>query len=130
MDPVAIFLLTIAAIFLIGVLGEIVFEKTGVPDVVWLIAVGVLLGPVSGVVNLWVHLPAEGVPVERGLSMGNDHLAILLAFRLARAWRAQLNIVCCVEDERDQPRVASPGWKATSQSCARSVACRARPPAS
>jgi amino acid transporter len=57
------------------------------------------------VVNLWVHLPAEGVPVERGLSMGNDHLAILLAFRLARAWRAQLNIVCCVEDERDQPRV-------------------------
>ncbi|MBW2529132.1 MAG: cation:proton antiporter [Deltaproteobacteria bacterium] len=51
MDPVAIFLLTIAAIFLIGVLGEIVFEKTGVPDVVWLITVGVLLGPVSGVVD-------------------------------------------------------------------------------
>ncbi len=51
MEPVSIFLLTIAAIFLIGIAGEIVFDKTGVPDVVWLIVVGIVLGPLSGVVS-------------------------------------------------------------------------------
>ena len=50
MDPVALFLLTIAGIFIIGIVGEIVFEKTGVPDVVWLIAVGIILN-VSGIVD-------------------------------------------------------------------------------
>ncbi|MBN1606499.1 MAG: hypothetical protein JW940_07685 [Polyangiaceae bacterium] len=56
------------------------------------------------VVNLWVHAPAEGVPVEQGLTLGNEHLAILLGFRLTRAWRVQLNIVCCIDDERDRDR--------------------------
>lgn len=45
---VSLFLILVAAIFLIGVLGEVVFEKTGVPDVVWLILVGIFVGPVSG----------------------------------------------------------------------------------
>jgi cell volume regulation protein A len=51
MDPVAAFLLTIAGVFLIGTLGEIVFRHTGVPDVVWLIVVGMILGPISGVLT-------------------------------------------------------------------------------
>jgi cell volume regulation protein A len=51
MDPVSIFLLIIAAIFIIGIAGELVFEKTGVPDVVWLIVVGIVLGPISGTVT-------------------------------------------------------------------------------
>ena len=51
MDPVAAFLLTIAGVFLIGTLGEIVFRRTGLPDVVWLIVVGVVLGPISGAVT-------------------------------------------------------------------------------
>jgi potassium/hydrogen antiporter len=51
MDPVSLFLLTVAGIFLVGILGEIVFEKTSVPDVVWLIAVGSLLGPITGLVE-------------------------------------------------------------------------------
>jgi potassium/hydrogen antiporter len=51
MEPVSLFLITVAAIFLIGILGELVFEKTGIPDVIWLILVGILLGPVSG----WVQ---------------------------------------------------------------------------
>lgn len=51
MEPVSIFLMTIAAIFLIGIAGEIVFDRTGVPDVVWLIVVGIVLGPLSGVVS-------------------------------------------------------------------------------
>ena len=51
MDPVTAFLLTIAGVFLIGTLGEIVFRYTGVPDVVWLIVVGMILGPISGAVT-------------------------------------------------------------------------------
>jgi cell volume regulation protein A len=51
MDPVSIFLLIIAAIFVIGIAGELVFQKTGVPDVVWLILVGIVLGPVTGTVT-------------------------------------------------------------------------------
>ena len=46
MGPVSLFLLLVATIFLIGVIGEIIFERTGVPDVVWLLGVGILLGPV------------------------------------------------------------------------------------
>jgi len=51
MDPVSLFLLLVAAIFLIGVAGELIFERTGVPDVVWLLAVGMLLGPAFGVAD-------------------------------------------------------------------------------
>ena len=48
---VSLFLVLVAAIFLIGVAGEIVFEKTGVPDVVWLILVGIFVGPISGLAS-------------------------------------------------------------------------------
>lgn len=48
MDPVALFLLTIAGILLVGVVGELIFRATNLPDVVWLIAVGVVLGPLTG----------------------------------------------------------------------------------
>lgn len=48
---VSLFLILVAAIFLIGVVGEIVFEKTGIPDVVWLILAGVFVGPVSGLAS-------------------------------------------------------------------------------
>ncbi len=51
MTDVSFFLLAIAAIFLLGTVGELVFRRTGVPDVVWLIAVGILLGPVLGYVD-------------------------------------------------------------------------------
>jgi cell volume regulation protein A len=51
MEPVSLFLLTIAGIFLVGVVGELVFRATNLPDVIWLIAVGVLLGPISGLVE-------------------------------------------------------------------------------
>lgn len=51
MNPVALFLITIACIFLLGALGEAVFKRTNVPDVIWLIVAGVILGPVSGLVS-------------------------------------------------------------------------------
>jgi len=48
MDAVTIFLLAIAAIFLLGAVGEMIFQKTGFPDVVLLIIAGIILGPVTG----------------------------------------------------------------------------------
>ncbi|HEV2105069.1 MAG TPA: cation:proton antiporter [Candidatus Eisenbacteria bacterium] len=51
MPPVTLFLVCIAAIFLIGTFGEVVFTRTKVPDVVWLIVVGIILGPVLGLVS-------------------------------------------------------------------------------
>jgi cell volume regulation protein A len=51
MGPVALFLVAIAAIFLIGSIGEIVFQRTNVPDVIWLIFAGIVAGPVTGLVT-------------------------------------------------------------------------------
>ena len=51
MPPVTLFLVCIALIFLIGTLGEEVFTRTRVPDVIWLILAGILLGPVLGLVS-------------------------------------------------------------------------------
>ena len=51
MASVTLFLVCIAAIFLIGTLGEVVFTRTKVPDVLWLIVVGILIGPVLGLVT-------------------------------------------------------------------------------
>lgn len=44
LEPTSMFLLAIAGIFIIGIAGEIFFEKTGVPDVIWLILVGIVIG--------------------------------------------------------------------------------------
>ncbi|MFI4968471.1 MAG: cation:proton antiporter [Gammaproteobacteria bacterium] len=51
MPPVTLFLVCIAAIFLIGTFGEVVFTRTRVPDVIWLIVAGIVLGPVLGLVT-------------------------------------------------------------------------------
>ncbi|HEY3859571.1 MAG TPA: cation:proton antiporter [Gammaproteobacteria bacterium] len=51
MSPVTLFLICIAAIFLIGTFGEVVFTRTRVPDVIWLIVVGIFIGPVLGIVT-------------------------------------------------------------------------------
>ncbi len=50
------------------------------------------------VVNLWVPPPAPMTDVERGLTIGNMNLGVLLAYRLARAWKAQFNVISVVED--------------------------------
>lgn len=51
MSSVTLFLVCIAGIFLIGTLGEVVFSRTRVPDVLWLILTGLLIGPVLGFVS-------------------------------------------------------------------------------
>ena len=48
MDAVSLFLITTATILLLGVLGEIVFQRIGIPQPIWLIACGLLLGPLMG----------------------------------------------------------------------------------
>lgn len=51
MTLVSLFLLTIAAIFLLGIVGELVFERTGIPDVLWLMLLGLVIGPATGLVD-------------------------------------------------------------------------------
>ncbi len=51
MDPVAIFLLSLAGIFIIGAVGEIIFQRTNIPDVIWLIVAGIVLGPATGLLT-------------------------------------------------------------------------------
>ncbi len=51
MSGVSVMLLLIAGIFLVGALGEVVFARTRIPDVVWLIICGWILGPVFGVLD-------------------------------------------------------------------------------
>ncbi len=49
-----------ALVIFLGVFGEFVFEKTRVPDALWLIAIGFLAGPVLGLVShqpLWAIAP-------------------------------------------------------------------------
>src|SRR5690606_29555548 len=50
-DPVANFLLAIAGIFLIGSVGELIFQRTNIPDVIWLILAGIVLGPIGGLIT-------------------------------------------------------------------------------
>lgn len=51
MSNVSLMLLIVAGIFFIGSAGEMVFARTRVPDVLWLIACGWVLGPVSGLLQ-------------------------------------------------------------------------------
>jgi potassium/hydrogen antiporter len=81
MDPVATTMILIPGLLLVGALGEFVFVRTGVPDVVWLVAAGILAGPVFGAVSPAALTP--GVPFFGGIA-----LTVILsggAFRLRLA---------------------------------------------
>src|SRR5215831_16888505 len=58
MDSVAQTLEIVAVILLLGAVGEFVFSRTGIPDVVWLVCAGVLAGPVFEVVSPALLQPA------------------------------------------------------------------------
>ena len=45
-------LIVIAAILILGVFGEFFFTKTKIPEVLWLIIIGIILGPLLGIVVL------------------------------------------------------------------------------
>ena len=50
----------------------------------------------AAVVNLWLRPPDPGQDVAQTLAHGNSNLAILCAYRLARAWDAELNLITVV----------------------------------
>ena len=58
MSPVAQLLMIVAALLLIGALGEFIFSRTGIPDVVWLVLAGIFAGPVFEVVSPQMLEPA------------------------------------------------------------------------
>jgi cell volume regulation protein A len=81
MDPVVKLVVEVAAILLLGALGEFIFARTRVPDVVWLVAAGILAGPVSGLIP--AGLLTSGIPF-----FGAIALTVILssgAFRLQLA---------------------------------------------
>ena len=78
MDPVVKLVVEIAGILLLGALGEFIFARTRVPDVVWLVVAGILAGPVSGLIPAGLLKP--GIPF-----FGAIALTVILssgAFRL------------------------------------------------
>ena len=67
MSSVGQFLVEIAALLLLGALGEFVFGKTGIPDVILLVLAGVIAGPVLQVVSPAMLRP--GVPFIGAISL-------------------------------------------------------------
>jgi cell volume regulation protein A len=51
MDPVTLALILAGSIIVIGFLGNYIFERTGFPDMLLLIILGLLLGPLTGLVD-------------------------------------------------------------------------------
>ncbi len=67
MSSVGLFLVQVAVLLLLGALGEFIFGKTGIPDVIWLVLAGVLGGPVLHVVSPAALKP--GVPFIGAISL-------------------------------------------------------------
>jgi cell volume regulation protein A len=51
LTPVETFLLTVAAILVVGSVGEWLFALTSIPDALWLLAAGIAIGPILGLVG-------------------------------------------------------------------------------
>jgi cell volume regulation protein A len=51
LDPVTLALILAGSIIVIGFLSNYLFERTGFPDMLWLVVLGLLFGPVCGLVN-------------------------------------------------------------------------------
>jgi cell volume regulation protein A len=58
MDNVATTMVVISGLLLVGAFGEFIFARTRVPDVVWLVAAGILAGPVFEIVSPQILTPA------------------------------------------------------------------------
>jgi len=57
MDPVLQMVFLIAFIIILGALGEYIFTRTGIPDMVWLVAAGIVAGPFLNVISSSMLLP-------------------------------------------------------------------------
>jgi len=57
MDPVLQMVFMIALIIILGALGEFIFTRTGIPDMVWLVAAGIIAGPLLQIVSAEMLTP-------------------------------------------------------------------------
>jgi potassium/hydrogen antiporter len=84
------FLVIIAGILLVGLLGEWLFRRTGIPDAVWLILVGIGLGPMTSLVSsadLQSAAPLLGA-LTIIIVLFNGGLALPLDQLVRHAWKA------------------------------------------
>ena len=51
LDPVTLALILAGGILVIGFLGDYLFHKTGIPDMLFLIILGMLIGPITGLAD-------------------------------------------------------------------------------
>ncbi len=58
MDPVMQMVFLIALIIILGAMGEYIFTRSGIPDMVWLVFAGIIAGPVLGVISKDMLVPA------------------------------------------------------------------------
>ncbi|MGK7942559.1 MAG: amino acid permease [Crocosphaera sp.] len=54
------------------------------------------------VINLWIRPQLEDLPLIERLEKGNMDLALLMALRLFKAWKAELNIISVISQEEDR----------------------------
>lgn len=52
MDPVTQLILLLTSLILLQAIGEWLFTRTGIPDILWPVALGILLGPVCGWIDI------------------------------------------------------------------------------
>ena len=57
MGPVAQLLVVVAGLLIIGAVGEFIFSRTGIPNVVWLALAGIFARPILVVVPLEFSTP-------------------------------------------------------------------------
>jgi len=57
MDPVTLALILAGGIVAIGFLGNYLFERTGFPDMILLLVLGIIIGPLTGLVNAGAVTP-------------------------------------------------------------------------
>ncbi len=59
----------------------------------------------AAVINLWIRPPDEpDADVASALSRGNMNMGVLMAYRLATSWKAELNLISVVASEADRAR--------------------------
>jgi cell volume regulation protein A len=51
MDAVTVMVLMIATLLILGALGEFIFTRTGIPDMIWLVVAGIAAGPAFHIIE-------------------------------------------------------------------------------
>lgn len=59
------------------------------------------------VLNVWVRPPDDSQDIASALATGNMNLGLLLGYRIARAWKAQMNLIAVVSSREDVPAATS-----------------------